>query len=179
MKHNEALPDMSSLRETVLPDRDLWPEIESRLHLSRHKRTAEQKTSRHPPVFYRHPLLAITAMAASLVIGLATGITLMSTRTNEIQWTRIVNNEYRVVRQQVLLNLDRAEIDPEITERIKQNLNDIDQSVNRIIELLQKDPSNRELTHYLYEINRRRFEFLEAINTILIQQRTSDSEHSI
>ncbi len=179
MKHNEAMPGISSLRETVLPDRDLWPEIESRLDQSRPRNPAVQTKDRHLPVFYRHPLVAITAMAASLVIGLAIGLALMTTRTNDLQWTQLVSNEYHAVRQQVLLNLDQADIDPEIAGRIKQNLNDIDRSVNQIIELLKKDPSNRELTHHLYEINRRRFEFLEAINTILMQQKATDVEHSI
>ncbi len=173
MSDNTGKPDLSALKESLTPQRDLWPGIEARLNADRPKAFASDGKLSHQPA------LRFAAMAASLILGLSIGMTVLSPQYREPQWVSSAQRQYQTVRYQVIADLNKTAIDPEVRDQIKRNLDDIDRSVEQIINLLKKAPADPELSIRLQDISRQRYEFLEAIDALMREESPSFSSREL
>ncbi len=166
--------DISHLKGSVSPQRDLWPEIVQRIQANGTSRSQWRK-----PNPFSNPLALLVSAAAALIIGIAVGSANYFQQSRIPEYIRLVNAEYKDVEHQVLYNLDNSGLQNSVTVQVKENLEVIDASVNRILYLLQQNPGNSSLTERLYEINVRRFEFLETIRALIQEDRKSGGERVI
>lgn len=161
MKNTEPL-DLSCMKENNSPGRDLWPEILKQIE------TAETKNERNRKIYrMARPFAVMASIAAALIIGISIGSTNFLQRNRVSGYIRIVDNDYKNVERLVLQNLDNSGLPRDVADTVKANLKTIDESVNRIIALLQQDPNSSKLKDKLYKINMKRFDFLESIRDLI------------
>lgn len=161
------------------PAKDLWPDVAARLELS----TAPRRTH----VSFTLPQLAL---AASLLIAVASGITWLAARgpaapvdtqptvvaqsefTGEVEGG-IVNANFADAQfnaavtdlEQILRN-ERERLDPRTVLVIERNLKTIDLAIQEARMALNDDPANAYLNSHLADARRRKLDLLRQATTL-------------
>ena len=164
-----------------LPSRDLWPGVSGRLRSS--GASASQATTRQVTF-----TLSQLAVAASLLIAVASGLTYLATNrpalTGGGQGEQVIQ-AYRdsagtpdqpgpivpanfadaqfnaaVTDLERILREDRTRLDPRTVLILERNLNAIDAAINEARMALNQDPSNQFLNSHLADARRRKLDLL-------------------
>lgn len=174
MKKEPSPVDLTGLKGNEMPQRDLWPGILNAIQAGETVTPRRVKDS-----FFKEPVAVFAALAAALVIGIALGSADYFHKNRVPEYIRTVNDEYKTVEQLVLFNLDNSGLQGDVTEKVKANLKTIDDAVNDIVRLLEEEPHSTDLKYRLYELNRKRFEFLSSISDLLDPETKPDAGGAI
>ena len=181
---HEPLPQDDILKRAVsewrdeMPSRDLWSGIQSRIK--------EQPATKTGGITFTLPQLA---MAASLLIAVASGATWMiahppASQTSEpvIQAYGVTDDESEgkivqanfadaqfnaaVTDLEQILRDERDRLDPRTVLIIERNLKAIDDAINEARMALNNDPANPYLNSHLADARRRKLDLLRHATTL-------------
>jgi len=164
-----------------LPSRDLWPGIATRVDAT------PRTTARH--ISFSLPQLA---MAASLLIAVASGLTyLATTRTpgttttasvpviqaygvpddqtgGQVVQANFADAQYNAAVSDLenILREDRDRLDPRTVQIIERNLKAIDDAINEARTALNNDPANEYLNSHLADARRRKLDLLRQATSL-------------
>jgi len=176
---------IGQLREE-LPARDLWPGVEAQVRMHRQPNVASQR-------FFSFTLTQL-AVAASLLIAVASGLTWMVARQPAASTTAANANEpiiqaYGVPEDttegkivpanfadaqfnaavddlEKILREERDRLDPRTVLIIERNLRAIDAAINEARMALNNDPANPYLNSHLADARRRKLDLLRQVTTL-------------
>ena len=160
------------------PSRDLWSGIQSRI--------TEQPAKKTSGITFTLPQLA---MAASLLIAVASGATWMIAHPPAAQTTEPVIQAYGVPEDETegkivqanfadaqfnaavddlekILREERDRLDPRTVLIIERNLKAIDDAINEARMALNNDPANPYLNSHLADARRRKLDLLRHATTL-------------
>jgi negative regulator of sigma E activity len=165
-----------------LPSRDLWSGIAT------HIKQQPAKTTRH--VAFTLPQLA---MAASLVIAVASGLTYLATTRStavtssaatgpviqaygvpddqtagQVVQANFADAQYNAAVSDLekVLRDDRDRLDPRTVQIIERNLKAIDDAINEARAALNEDPANEYLNSHLADARRRKLDLLRHATSL-------------
>jgi len=164
-----------------LPPRDLWPGVAARIR-------AHQQPVVAPGRFFTFTLAQL-ALAASLLMAVASGLTWLVTRPPAPAGNGPVIQAYGVPDDQTggqivqanfadaqfnaavsdleqILRDDRDRLDPRTVVIIERNLQAIDAAINEARMALNDDPANPYLNSHLADARRRKLDLLRHATTI-------------
>lgn len=171
----------------ALPSRDLWAGIASRIDASQIRPTATAATSPTTRIAFTLPQLA---MAASLLIAVASGITWMVAHPPAAPVTRepviqaygtpeddngghvvpanFADAQYNaaVTDLEKVLREERDRLDPRTVLIIERNLKAIDDAINEARTALANDPANPFLNSHLADARRRKLDLLRQATSL-------------
>jgi hypothetical protein len=164
-----------------LPSRDLWPGISTQIK--------QQPVTSTRQVAFTLPQLA---MAASLLIAVASGLTyLATTRTpatttvgsgpviqaygvpddqtgGQVVQANFADAQYNAAVSDLekILRDDRDRLDPRTVQIIERNLKAIDDAINEARAALNEDPANEYLNSHLADARRRKLDLLRHATSL-------------
>jgi hypothetical protein len=182
---HEPLQDDDVLKEAIvewrdeLPTRDLWSGIQSRIE--------QPQTKKAGGITFTIPQLA---MAASLLIAVASGLTWMVARPpvaatppeaviqaygvpedengGQIQQANFADAQYNAAVSDLerILREERDRLDPRTVLIIERNLKAIDAAINEARMALNDDPANPYLNSHLADARRRKLDLLRHATSL-------------
>ena len=168
-----------------LPARDLWPGVEAQVRLHQQPIVASQR-------FFTFTITQL-AVAASLLIAVASGLTWMVARqpaaSTTVAATEPVIQAYGVPEDttdgqivqanfadaqfnaavddlEKILRNERDRLDPRTVLIIERNLKAIDDAINEARMALNNDPANQYLNSHLADARRRKLDLLRQATTL-------------
>lgn len=190
---HEPLREDDILRQAIggmpqqMPSRDLWAGIAARLDTAQAPAPTVAAASRTTRVSFTLPQLA---MAASLLIAVASGLTWMvshppaATAPKEaviqaygmpdddnggrIQQANFADAQYNaaVTDLEQILRDERDRLDPRTVQIIERNLKAIDDAIAEARTALDNDPSNPYLNSHLADARRRKLDLLRHATSL-------------
>jgi hypothetical protein len=151
-----------------LPSRDLWSGVATRIHSTQSPASSAPTTS---PTTSRRIAFTLPqlAMAATLLIAVASGLTWMVARqpaTGTAPSNQAVIQAYAVDDLEKVLREERDRLDPRTVLIIERNLKAIDAAINEARMALNDDPANPYLNSHLADARRRKLDLLRTATTL-------------
>lgn len=161
-----------------LPSRDLWPGIASTIQA--------HPVTRSRQIAFTLPQLA---MAASLLVAVASGVTYLAARPDVVKTNEPVIQAYGVTEEDTggqivqanfadaqfnaavsdleqILRDERDRLDPRTVLIIERNLKAIDDAINEARMALNDDPANPYLNSHLADARRRKLDLLRHATSL-------------
>jgi hypothetical protein len=187
LKEDDVLKQAIGRWRDELPSRDLWAGIAARMESTQSRGSSTPTTSLTTKVAFTLPQLA---MAATLLIAVASGLTWMIARPPQApEQAQPVIQAYGVVEDQAggqivqanfadeqfntavsdlerILREERDRLDPRTVLVIERNLRAIDAAIREARMALDDDPANPYLNSHLADARRRKLELLRHATTL-------------
>ena len=162
-----------------MPDRDLWPGISSQLHAPQIRRRTQIALS-----------LPQIAMAASLLMAVASGVTWLASRPQlpaasqqpvvlaesepggriqgDVQNANFADAQFNAAVSDLeeVLRAERDRLDPRTVLVIERNLRTIDEAIREARLALDGDPANTYLNSHLADARRRKIDLLRRATSL-------------
>lgn len=187
LRQDDVLAEAIREWREELPSRDLWSGIQSRIHEATPAATTTTHT-RSISVSFTLPQLA---MAATLLIAVASGLTWMVARPpasatsasepviqaygvpdeqpeGQIQQANFADAQFNAAVSDLerILREERDRLDPRTVLIIERNLKAIDDAINEARTALNDDPANPYLNSHLADARRRKLDLLRHATTL-------------
>jgi len=186
LKEDDILAQAINQWREELPARDLWPGVEAQVRLHQQPHVTSQR-------FFTFTITQL-AVAASLLIAVASGLTWMVARqpaasTGAANAAETVIQAYGVPEEttegkivpanfadaqfnaavddlEKILREERDRLDPRTVLIIERNLKAIDDAINEARMALNNDPANPYLNSHLADARRRKLDLLRQATTL-------------